>query len=55
VTLYLPIGVWAYGAAGDDGMLDAGTLVLSLVLGAAAMASVIVILALKKRVRYADV
>jgi hypothetical protein len=54
VSLYLPIGVWAYAAAGDDGVLDAGTLVLSLVLGAAVMASVIVILALKARFRYAD-
>jgi uncharacterized protein with HXXEE motif len=49
VVLYLPIGVWSYVAASDDGMLDAGTLVLSVVLGAAAMASVIVM-----RFRYAD-
>jgi Protein of unknown function with HXXEE motif len=55
VVLYLPIGVWAYVAAGDEGVLDAGTVALSVVLGAAAMASVIVILALKKRFRYADV
>ena len=55
VSLYIPIGVWAYAAASDDGVLDAGTLVLSTILGALAMASVIVILALKKRFRYADV
>jgi hypothetical protein len=55
VALCLPVGVWAYVAAGDDGVLDAGIVVLSLVLGAAAMASVIVILALKKRFRYADI
>jgi hypothetical protein len=55
VALYLPVGVWAYVAAGDGGVLDAGIVVLSLVLGAAAMASVIVILALKKRFRYADI
>jgi hypothetical protein len=39
----------------NPGLFDAGTVVLSVVLGAAAMASVIVILALKKRFRYADV
>jgi Protein of unknown function with HXXEE motif len=54
-ALYLPIGVWSYVAAADDGMLDAGTLVLSAALGAAAMASVIVILVLQKRFRYPDV
>jgi hypothetical protein len=55
VALYLPIGIWAYAAASDDGVLDAGTLVLSIVLGAAAMAAVIAVLVLKKRFRYADV
>jgi hypothetical protein len=54
VALYLPIGAWAYVAAADDGMLDAGTLVLSFVLGAAGMASVIAVLVLQKRFRYAD-
>ncbi len=55
VVLYLPISIWAYMAAGDDGVLDAGTVVLSLLLGAAGMASVMVVLMLKKRFRYADV
>jgi hypothetical protein len=45
------LGLWSYVAAADDGMLDAGTLVL----GAAAMASVIVILVLQRRFRYPDV
>jgi hypothetical protein len=54
VTLYLPLGVWSFVAASDDGMLDAGTAVLSVAIGAAAMASVIGILVLKKRFRYAD-
>jgi hypothetical protein len=54
VTLYLPIGVWAYLAAADDDVLDAATLVVSIVLGAVAMASVIVVLVLKQRFRYAD-
>ena len=55
VILYLPISVWAFVAAADDGVLGAGTLVLSVVLGAVGMASVIVVLMLKKRFRYADV
>jgi Protein of unknown function with HXXEE motif len=55
VVLYLPISIWAYAAAGDDGALGAGTVVLSVLLGAAGMASVIVVLMLKKRFRYADV
>jgi hypothetical protein len=54
VVLYLPISVWAYAAAGDDGVLDAGTLALSVVLGAVVMASVVVLLVLQKRFRYAD-
>lgn len=56
VLLYLPISIWAYpAAAGDDGALDLGTPVLSALLGTAGMASVIVVLVLKKRFRYADV
>jgi hypothetical protein len=55
VALYLPICVWSYVAAADDGVLDAGTVVLSTVLGVLAMASVIVVLVLQKRFRYADV
>jgi len=55
VALYIPIGVWSYAAAADDGVLDAGTIVLSVVLGALAMASVIAILVLKHRFGYADV
>lgn len=55
VTLYVPISIWAYAAAADDGVLDGGTVVLSIVLGAAGMASVIVMLLLQKRFRYPDV
>jgi len=55
VALYLPVGAWAYVAAAADGVLDAGTVVLSVVLGTAAMSSVVVILMLKRRFRYADV
>lgn len=54
VALYIPIGVWCYALAADDGVLDASTAVLSVALGALAMASVIVILVLKTRFAYAD-
>ncbi len=55
VVLYLPLSIWAYVAAGEDGVLGAGTIVLSVILGAVGMASVIVVLMLKNRFRYADV
>jgi hypothetical protein len=51
---YLPLGVWAYCAAAEDDVLSVGTLVLSAALGAAAMASVVVVLALQPRLRYPD-
>ncbi len=54
VLLYLPIGIWAYAAASSDGVLSAGTLILSAVLGAVAMASVVVLLAMQHRFRYPD-
>ncbi len=38
LLLYVPIGLWAYVAASDDGMLSAGTLILSLAIGVVAMA-----------------
>jgi hypothetical protein len=47
--------VWAYIAAGADGVLDGGTLVLSLLLGALAMASALVMLVLGDRLGYSDV
>jgi hypothetical protein len=55
LALYLPIGVWVYAAAADDGVLSAGTLLLSAALGALAMASAIVLLMLQPRFRYSDV
>lgn len=55
LALYLPIGVWAYAAAAEDGVLSAATLVGSLLLGAAAMATAIVVLVLQRRFRYPDV
>ncbi len=55
VALYLPIGVWAYVAASDDGALAAGTIVLSVALGAAAMAAVVLLLLAQPRFGYPDV
>jgi hypothetical protein len=55
VALYLPICVWTYVAASDDGLLDAATLVLSVALGAVAMAAVVLLLLLQGRLRYDDV
>jgi hypothetical protein len=54
VLLYLPIGVWAYVAAADDGVLGAATLIVSVFLGAAAMLSVIALLMLQRPFRYPD-
>jgi len=54
LLLYLPIGVWAYVAAADDDVLSTATLIGSALLGALAMASVIVLLVLQRRFRYPD-
>lgn len=54
LALYVPIGVWAYVAAAEDGMLSAGALTLSIALGAAGMGAVIALLLLQRRFRYAD-
>ncbi len=53
--LYLPLGVWAYLAAASDGALNLATVVLSVLIGAVAMASAIVLLAIQPRLRYPDV
>ena len=42
-------------AADDDGVLSAATVIVSVVLGALAMASVIVVLLLQRNLRYPDV
>ena len=54
LLVYLPIGVWAYAAASADGVLSAGTLLLSILIGAVAMASAIVMLAIQPRFAYPD-
>ena len=54
VALYVPIGVWAYVAAASDDRLSFGTVLLSLLVGAAAMAATLAFLVLGERVGYAD-
>jgi hypothetical protein len=55
LALYLPLGIWAYAAAGSDGQLGAVNVILSIVIGAAAMAAAIGLLVLGKLVHYEDV
>lgn len=54
VLLYIPIGIWAFLAAGADDRLSAGTIFLSLLIGAVVMAAAIGMLVLGERVGYAD-
>jgi hypothetical protein len=54
VLLYVPIGVWAYAAAAADDRLSFGAFVLSLLIGAAVMATSIAFLLLGERLGYAD-
>jgi len=54
VLLYIPIGIWAYAAAGADDRLSFGTVAGSLLIGAAVMASAVGILILGRQVGYED-
>lgn len=47
VLLFYPIALWAYWGAWQDGILTPGTLALSLLIGAALMASPIIMLKLR--------
>ena len=49
VVLFLPVGIACYAAASEAGLLDAGTVVVSIVIGAALMASPILFLKIKDR------
>jgi uncharacterized protein with HXXEE motif len=49
VILFLPIGVACYWVAGNAGVLDARTVIVSFVIGAALMASPIVLLHVKSK------
>jgi hypothetical protein len=55
VLLYIPIAAWAYCAASKDEVLSAGAVIGSLAIGAAVMASPIVLLRLKGKHGYPDV
>ena len=55
ILLYIPIGIWAYVAAEDFALLSTGTVVLSIAVGAAAMAFALLALVLGSRLGYADV
>lgn len=52
--LYIPIGIWAYVGAADDDRLSAGTLLVSILVGATLMAAAIGLLLLGQRVGYDD-
>jgi Protein of unknown function with HXXEE motif len=55
LLLYLPLGIWAYAAAGSDGQLGAVNVILSIVIGAGAMAAVLALLVLAQRLHFEDV
>lgn len=55
VTLYLPIGIWAYVQASSAGVLSLATVIGSIVFGALMLVLAIGIIAVAARYRYADV
>lgn len=55
VALYIPISIWAYVEASNDHVLSTATAIGSIVIGAAAMAFPLLVLALSSRLRYEDV
>jgi len=54
VTLYLPLSIWIYTVAQQEGRLTPGVLLTSTVLGAGLMALTVVVLMLGKRFGYPD-
>lgn len=52
--LYLPIGIWAFVAASNDGALGFGTFLLAFLLGAILMAAAVALVALAPRLGYPD-
>jgi hypothetical protein len=54
VLLYLPISLWAYAAAAHDAQLNGGTVILSMVIGAAITAFAIFLLIAGRRAAYPD-
>jgi Protein of unknown function with HXXEE motif len=55
MILYLPLGVWAYLAAGEDHVLSPATVLLSAAVGAALLFQALIIPRFGPRLRYADV
>ena len=53
-TLYIPLSIWIYAVAREDGVLTTRVLAISLILGAALMALTVVVLMLGKRFGYPD-
>jgi hypothetical protein len=53
--LYIPIGIWAYAAAGEDHVLSPLVVVLSAAVGAVLLAQALVIPKFGPRLRYPDV
>lgn len=54
VFIYLPVSVWMFWAASEDGHLDFGTLVGAFVIGAAIMAYPLVVLVLKTKIGWTE-
>jgi hypothetical protein len=54
LALYVPLGIWCYAAAADDGVLTGWSAAGSVLIGAALMASAVAFLALKPRLAYPD-
>lgn len=54
LALYVPLSIWAYEAAGRDGVLDAGSFAVSVFLGAALMAAAILVLGARFHVEDVD-
>ena len=54
VAIYLPVAAWMFWAAGEDGVLDLGTVLLAFLLGAALMAYPIAVLLLRSRLGWTE-
>ncbi len=53
--LYVPIGIWAYVAASQDGVLSVGTVILSVAVGIAALALAFGSVVISGKIHYPDV
>jgi hypothetical protein len=55
LVLYLPLGIWAYAAAGTDGRLSAVNVILSAAIGVGGTAAALGLLVLGRFIHYEDV